>query len=335
MRIVALLGVAAALALIALGFADLHAALAGWLAAFALWSGVPLGALLLTMIAALTPGRWRRETDVQARALVTLLPLVGITILPILIGSHGLYPWTEETGRLYLSTGFFVLRSLVFILIFIGMAAALLLPPIPSQALASGGIIAFVLLDTALAVDWLMSLEPHFHSSGFGLYLLAIQVNVALAVIVPMRLRFGDAKPGLLGALMLTALLLWAYLAFMQYLISWSDNLPEPVDWYRHRGTGIWFVAEFAIGVLRLVPLLLLFLTPVRKSRGWLRGIAAATLLGTAIEMAWLVFPATQTPVWLGTLTELLALVALTAASIAFFGWATQGAALRLRGQAR
>jgi len=72
MRIMVLLGVVAALVLIALGFADLHAVLAGWLAAFALWSGVPLGALLLTMIAALIPGRWRSETEVQARALVTL-----------------------------------------------------------------------------------------------------------------------------------------------------------------------------------------------------------------------------------------------------------------------
>jgi len=334
MRTVALLGVAAAVALIALGFADLHAVLAGWLAAFALWSGVPLGALLLTLIAALVPGRWRTETDVQARALVTLLPLVGVAVLPILIGAHGLYPWTGEPGRFYLGTGFFVLRSVISLVVFIGICAALLLPANPSLVVASGGIIAFVLLDTTLAVDWLMSLEPHFHSSGFGLYILAIQANMALAVVVPMRLRFADAKPGLLGALMVTALLLWAYLAFMQYLISWSDNLPEPVAWYRHRGTGIWAAAELAIGALRLVPLLLLFLTKIRESPSWLRGIAGATLLGTAIEMAWLVFPATQTPAWLSTLAGLLAFVVLTATSIGFFGWAARGAVFRLRRQA-
>jgi hypothetical protein len=329
MRIAAIIGIAAAVLLIVLGLADVHAALAGWLAAFAVWSGVPLGALLFTMIAAVIPGRWRTETDVQARALVTLLPVVGIAILPILVGVHGLYPWTEETGRLYLSTGFFVLRSIVILAIFIGIGAALLLPQRPLLAVASSGIIAFVLLDTTLAVDWLMSLEPHFHSSGFGLYILAIQANVALAVIVPMRLRFANAKPGLLGALMMTALLCWAYLAFMQYIISWSDNLPEPVDWYRHRGTGIWSAAEIAVAALRLGPLLLLFLNKIRKSPDWLRGIAAATLLGTAIEMAWLVFPAKESPAWVGAVTELLALVVLTAASIGFFGWETQGRMLR------
>jgi hypothetical protein len=154
-------------------------------------------------------------------------------------------------------------------------------------------------------------------------------VNVALAVIVPMRLRFAEAKPGLLGALMLTALLLWAYLAFMQYLISWSDNLPEPVAWYRHRGSGVWYAAEIAVGTLRLVPLLLLFLARIRKSPAWLRGIAAATLLGTASEMAWLVFPATGTAAWLGAVTELLSFILLAAASIGFFAWATRGRTLR------
>jgi hypothetical protein len=335
MKAVAVTGIATAVALIAFGCIDLRAALAGWLAALGLWSGVPLGALLLTMMAALTPGPWRAETDTQARALIALLPLLALAMLPILAGVHVLYAWAEEPGRLYLSTGFFVLRSIVFLGLFIGLAVALMLRPRWAIPLSAGGIIVFVLVDTTLATDWLISLEPHFHSSGFGLYILAIQVNVALAVIVPMRLRFAGAKPGLLGALMLTALLLWAYLAFMQYLISWSDNLPEPVAWYRHRGAGVWYAAEIAIGLLRLVPLLLLFQNRVRKSPRWLRAIAGATLLGTAIEMAWLVFPATETAAWRGALTELLALTVLAATAIGFFGWAAQGAVLRSRRPAR
>src|SRR3954451_21654434 len=98
MRVAGVIGVAAAIALIVLGFADAHAALAGWLAALALWSGVPLAALLLTMMAAIIPGSWRAETDVQARALITLLPLVAVAMLPILLGVHGLYPSSGEPG---------------------------------------------------------------------------------------------------------------------------------------------------------------------------------------------------------------------------------------------
>jgi hypothetical protein len=90
-------------------------------------------------------------------------------------------------------------------------------------------------------------------------------------------------------------------------------------------------LAELAIGGLRLVPLLLLFVTGIRRSADFLRGIAVANLLGTAIEMAWLVFPATETAVWSGAVTELLALAVLTAASIGLFAWATQGGLRRWR----
>jgi hypothetical protein len=328
-RLVAIAGVAAAAALIVLGSIDGRAALAGWLAGFVLWSGVPFGALLLAMMATLIPGRWREEIAAPAKALVVLLPLIGAAVLPILIGSRTLYPWAEEPGGVYLSMGFFAVRSIVFLAIIIVLTSLLMLRPAWALPLSAGGVILFVLLDTTLAVDWLMSLEPHFHSSGFALYVLALQANVALAIIVLMRLRIPEAKPNLLGALMLAALLVWTYLAFMQYLISWSDNLPEPVLWYRQRGTGIWSAAEFAIGALHLVLLVLLFLTSVRASRAWLRAIAGAVLLGKAIEIAWLVFPSTETEVWLGSITQLITLIVLMALSLAFLGWIARARALR------
>ena len=329
------IGAVAAVALIVAGIAAPRAALAGWLAALAAWSGVPLGALLLTMIAALTPGPWRAEVGPQARALLPLLPLVALAMLPVLVGVDLLYSWTEEPGRLYLTPSFFALRSLLFLATFVALAAGLLMRPDRAQPLSAVGLILFVLVDTSLALDWLMSLQPHFHSSGFGLYILAIQANAALAVIVPIRLRSTDVRPGLLGALMLTALLSWAYLAFMQYIISWSDNLPEPVAWYRQRGIGIWSAAEIAIGAMRLVPLLLLLLNAVRKDPRWLRGIAAATLLATAIEMAWLVFPATGTAAGLGVATELLGLGVLVSLSVGFYAWMARGGFLLSRRAAR
>jgi hypothetical protein len=280
------------------------------------------------MMAILVPGRWRDEIIAPAEALMVLMPLLGIGVLPILIGVGALYPWAGETG-VYLSTGFFVIRSIVLVAILIGLGGMLMLRPAWALPLSAGGLILFVLLDTTLAVDWLMSLEPDFHSSGFGLYILAIQADVALSVVVLMRLRIPDAQPGLLGALMLTALLVWNYLAFMQYLISWSDNLPEPVAWYRNRGTGVWSVAEYTIGALHLIPLILLFLTSVRTSRRWLRAIAGAVLPGNAIEVAWLVFPATETEAWLGAAVELLALVVLVALSVGFLAWIAQVRASR------
>jgi hypothetical protein len=333
-RFVLAIGAAAAAALVAIGLADTRAALAGWLAGFALWGGVPLGALLLAMMTALIPGSWREEVAAPATALVALLPLVGIAMLPLLIGVLALYPWAGEAASPYLSTGFFVTRSVAFVAVLIGLGGVFLLRPAWALPLSAGGLVLFVLLDTTLAVDWLMSLEPHFHSSGFGLYVLAVQADVVLAVIMLMRLQIGDARPEMLGALMLVALLLWGYLAFMQYFISWSENLPEPAGWYRHRGTSIWSAAEFAIGACHLIPLALLVLTPIRSSRTWLRAIAVTILLGKAIEVAWLVFPATETASWLGAMTELLALVVLSALSGGLLAWIAQARVVRPQARA-
>lgn len=329
-RLSAAVGSIAGLMIVAAGLFDARAALAGWLAGFALWGAVPLGALLIAMMARLIPGSWRAEVAASSDTLIVLLPLLGIAVLPVLLGMSALYPWSDEPNRLYLSAGLFALRSLLLLAILIALGGALLLRPAWAVPLSSGGLVLFVLLDTTLAVDWLLSLEPHFHSSGFGLYVIAIQANVALVVIVLMRLRLAGASPRLLGALLLVGLLLWAYLAFMQYFIAWSDNLPEAVRWYRNRGTGVWADAEIAIGALHLIPLLLLFLNPVRASRTWLRGIAAAILLGKAIEIAWLVFPATGTVPWIGATTGLLAVVALSGLSIAFLAGIAQSRGVRV-----
>jgi hypothetical protein len=196
----------------------------------------------------------------------------------------------------------------------------LLVRPAWSVPLSAVGLIGFTLLDTVLATDWVLSLDPHFHSSGFGLYLMSVQVLVALAAIVVLRLmRDRDrAQRSKTGALLLTGLLVWAYLSFMPYFISWSENLPEPAAWYQIRGSGLWAIAEYAIGALHLIPLLLLFFTPVRQSRSCLLALALAVLTGSLIEVAWLIFPETEIGPLAGATAVGLALVSVGSLSIAF-----------------
>jgi hypothetical protein len=159
---------------------------------------------------------------------------------------------------------------------------------------ASAGLIAFVLLNTAVSVDWLMSLEPEFRSSGFGLYVLSVQCTIALSLLLVMPSTApGGVRDGTLGALLLTALLLWAYFAFMQYLVIWSGNLPQGAEWYKRRGSGGWAAVEYALAVLQLAPAFLLGFPPVRRSRTWLAACAYAVLVGKALEISWLVLPAT------------------------------------------
>lgn len=275
-------------------------ALAGWLAAFAFWSGVPIGALCILMMMRLIPGAWTEQLSGPAEAVLLLLPLAALAVLPVLIGCSALYRWAGGAGEggfrsLYLTPWFFITRTIIF---FAASAVlAVLLLRRRSRAVAAVGLIIFVLVDTTVAVDWLMSLDPEFHSSGFGLYVLSIQATVALSVLVLARLVFGPGgRTGILGGLLLTALLLWAYFAFMQYVVSWSDNLPPSVLWYGRRGRGAWSAVEGAIGALGVAPALLLLFPPIRRGRGWLLGICLAVLLGKALETAWLVLPEAPEP---------------------------------------
>ena len=268
--------------------------------------------------------------------------LGALAFLPVLCGVHPLFEWTGEAlegafRSAYLTPWFFILRSVIFFAAAMAIAALLLLRPAWSTPVSCAGLVFFAMAGTAMSVDWLMSLEPHFHSSGFGLYALILQVDTALAllVIATLAVRPKLERPGVLGGLMLTALLLWAYFAFMQYFVIWSGDLPPGVRWYQNRSGGVWGPLFQVLGLLRLAAAGLLLFGPMRKHRGWLIGIAAATLLAGALEAAWLVLPAGGTPVgWVGAVAWLLALVGLGALTLAALTGAHLGLARRSAGRA-
>lgn len=291
---------------------DARAALAGWLAALVLVSSLPLGALCLLMMVRIIPGAWRVELAEPCNDAVVLAPALVLVALPVVIGMPWLFPWFDGGligfKAIYLAPFFFGIRLLA---VLIGAAVlGLTLRMTASYRLAIVGLIAFVLLHGILAVDLVLSLTPEFHSSGFGLYLLALQMLTGLAVLTLWRLP--DASdPSLLGKLMMTALLFWAYFSFMQYFIFWSGNLVPGAKWFALRGHGFWQIAEYLIAILRLMSTLLLFFPPIRASRQWLRRICISNLAGSAIEVAWLVFPSAGASSDLGLLSYPLACVGL------------------------
>ncbi len=137
-----------------------------------------------------------------------------------------------------------------------------------------------------------MSLDPDFASSGFGLQLLALGICTAFAVMLSMRLAAGAPRhPGVLGGLLLTLLLLWAYFQFMPFFVSWSGNLPSTAGWYLARATPGWNAALALAAALGGIPLFALFSPEVRRSPAWLGRLARMVLAGKAIEFAWLAIP--------------------------------------------
>lgn len=295
LRLIGLAGCAAAL-LTAL--ADPRSALTGWLAATIFWSSLPLGALFLLLLTRLVPGPWRHAVSDPAEASLLLLPLAGFACLPVLLAPGVLFPWTTtmEAGAFratWLTPWFFVLRSTAFLALSAGLAW-LLLQSRRGVALAAAGLIPFVLLHSVFAMDWLMSLTPEMHSTIFGLYVLSLQVTIALSLLILLARAVVPRQPdrGMAGSLLLCSLLLWAYFAFAQYFIFWSGNAPPDAAWYLHRTAGLWGPASAVMVALSLGPLLLLILTPVRRSPRLIAPLCACVLLARLIEVAWLVLPA-------------------------------------------
>lgn len=291
---------------------DARAALAGWLAALVLVSSVPLGALCLLMMVRIIPGSWRMELMEPCRVAVALAPALVLVALPVVIGMPWLFAWFDGGlggfKGIYLAPVFYGVRVLAILIGAAALGVALL--STASYRLAIVGLIAFVLLHGLLAVDLVLSLTPDYHSSGFGLYLLGVQALTALAVVTLWGLP-GASDPSLYGKLMMTGLLFWAYFSFMQYFILWSGNLVPGAKWFAIRAHGIWAGAEYLIAALRLLPGLLLFFPPIRASRSWLQRLSIATLVGTAIEAAWLVLPSAGASPSIGLSAYLLAVAGL------------------------
>jgi hypothetical protein len=164
-----------------------------------------------------------------------------------------------------------------------------------------------------------MTLDPEFASSGFGLQVIAYGACAALAAMILLRIAAGPVRyPGVLGGLLLTLLLMWAYFAFMPFLIVWSGNLPDAVAWYAARETWGAILALALASVLGGAPLLALLAPQVRNSERWLGWCAASVLGGKAIEFGWLALPGRG-------------LLALAASLLALAGLGCLGAGLLLR----
>lgn len=316
-------GVVACVLALALVLVDTRAALGGWLVA-AVWIGsIPIGALGLSMMMRMIPGPWRDALGPPTERLTFLMPVAALAMVPVLVGVGRLYPWVDLPlhgyRAVYLSVWAFELRTVVFFLA--AVAVVVLLPRSTGEALAAGGIIALTLYDTTIVIDWLMTLDPGFHSSGFGLYGMSIQYAVAVSALIVIRLMASPAEhTNVLGALLIMVLLTWSYLAFMQYLIIWSGNLPQGVAWFAKRGSGGWSVLEYLFTICALGPLFLLFFPPIRTGRFSLIVLSLVVMFGKVLELAWLVLPTTANAS-IGAAGVVLAMIGLVAVMLVAVQW--------------
>jgi len=294
-----------------------------YLLAFSFWAGISVGSLALLMLQHLTGGGWglviRRVLEASTRT----LPLVLILFVPIVLGAHWTYRWTdheEMASRVltekakYLNLPFFTVRAAIYFAIWLALAFFLnrwsLLQDRTAdrqytkrmRMLSGPGMVLFVFTVTFASIDWFMSLDPEWSSTIYGFLFVAawslsalaftIAVMAALSKYEPMnnvvaQLHFHD-----LGKLLLALVMLWSYFAFSQFLIIWSGNLPEEISWYLPRIHGAWGAIALAVIVLHFAfPFLFLLSRSFKRHAGKLVIVAVLVLLMRLIDLFWMIAP--------------------------------------------
>ena len=158
------------------------------------------------------------------------------------------------------------------------------------QALSAGGLLAYGLTITFASFDWVMSLDPHWYSTIFGVLIIGGQGLTAIALLIvvivvaqPPRAARPAGRAGHFhdaGNLMLAFVMLWAYFSFSQYLIIWAGDLPHEIGWYQHRlQTGWRVVGALLIMVHFVVPFLVLLSRRVKRQRALLEKVAIGILV--------------------------------------------------------
>jgi hypothetical protein len=296
--------------------------------------GLALGCLALWMLHNLTGGAWgsviRRFLEAGSRT----LPLLAVLFVPLAFGIRELYVWADP-GRMplppgsklyhevhellahkrpYLNEPFFLIRAAIYFVIWVGIAGLLnrwalqidrTADPVVarrSQTFSGRALVFFGLAVTFSAFDWLMSLEPLWYSTIFGVLVAVGQLVPGLAFAVALgcwlapRTDWGRAvRPDVwndLGNLMLATVMLWAYMSFSQLLLIWSGNLPEEIPWYVIRSQGGW---QYVAGALALfyfaVPFLLLLSRGIKRHPDRLLRVALLLVVMSLVQQFWLVNP--------------------------------------------
>jgi hypothetical protein len=286
--------------------------------------GITLGCLALGMIHQLSGGAWgvliRRPIGAASR----VLPVLTLLFLPIVFGMSHLYEWTHadvvardavlQHKQLYLNTPFFLARAAFYFLVWNLLSYFLNAwsleqdrtgdPRIPRrmQVVSAAGLVAYGLTITFASFDWLMSLEPHWFSTIYGVLIIGGQGLSAMAFLIAAIVWLGRRPPLRdivvpahlhdLGNLMLAFVMLWAYFAFSQYLIIWSGNLPEEIAWYQHRLQTGWRFLAIALVVFHfVVPFTLLLSRAIKRAGATLAAVAAIVLVVRLADLFWLIAP--------------------------------------------
>jgi hypothetical protein len=300
-----------------------------YLLGFMCWLGVALGSMAILMIRHLTGGGWGTVIRRILGAAMRTLPLLGLLFIPVILGIRHLYIWAqplanvqdkhlrehlEQITQTYLTVNGFVIRAIFYFAIW-NLLSFLLSkwskeadsPDAPDnsqrfKAVSGPGLILYAFTISFAAIDWVMSLDPSWISTIFGLIILIGEILSAMCfAVVVERILFNYKpmsemlKPEFVhdhGKWMMTFIMVWAYFSFSQWLIIWAGNLPSEITFYLKRLNGGWgWIALILVLFHFAIPFALLLSRPFKRNIRKLVWLAVWLLLMRYLDLFWIIEP--------------------------------------------
>jgi len=302
--------------------------LRSWLLGFLFWGGLSIGSLGVLMLQYLTGGAWgvviRRACEAAARS----LPLVILMFIPLAVGVYKglMYEWTHlpATDPVMIQRGLFmtpwawIFRGFLYLVVFFLMsrmlnrwsekqertdsveASRLVLEK--ASRFSGPSLVVFCIFVTFASVDWVMTLEPHWFSTIWGLlyvvgwglstFCFMIALMATLISMPPMNAVLGKRHFHDLGKLMLALVMVWAYFNFSQFLIIWSGNIPEETGFMLTRMKGGWGWIGIALILFHFAfPFLVLLQQDFKRRARWIASLAIFVLFMRLVDMFWQIGP--------------------------------------------
>jgi hypothetical protein len=304
--------------------------LGSYLTAWVYWLTIALGGLFFTVLHHLTRAGWSVVIRRLSEHVAATLPVLAALFVPIAVGAGSLFSWMgpgaagdelvqHKAG--YLDPTFFYVRSAIYLLVWSllgwwywkrSLAQDATGDPVVTRRLQTFSAPAMVLFAVTLSFasfDWVMSLDPHWYSTIFGVYVFAgstvaiLSVLSLLAIFTSSAGKAGHRGPlaGVvtpehlhdLGKLLFGFVVFWAYIGFSQYMLIWYGNIPEETVWYAHRMEHGWDTATYALVIGHFaLPFLYLLSRDVKRRRLPLAVAAIWMLAVHYLDLFWLVMPA-------------------------------------------
>lgn len=314
-----------------------------YLFAYAFFLTICMGGLFWVLVHHAVDAEWSVVVRRQLENMACLLLAMAVLFLPFIFVGRQLWTWMDrlpgedillDEKWPYLTNQFFWIRAGFYFLFFVVCSHLLRAFSIAqdkdgaarytifNRRVSFASCLLFAVCLTFAAIDWLMGLDYHWFSTMWGVYIFAGTALSSLCVLVLIitALRSAGYFQGIIsmehyhiiGKLMLSFVIFWAYIAFSQYMLIWYSNIPEETVFFLRRNTGTWWDVQILLVAGHFfVPFLLLLPNFGKKSAAFMCGMAVWILLMHAVDMYQIVLPVLHKNGIQPSLLDLLALLAI------------------------